>query len=62
MGTWTHKRSGVMWLKDLLPEALPNVRIMTFGYNARFKNFTAQQDLRSISSKLLSELVDVWTK
>lgn len=50
-----------MWLKDLLPEALPNIRIMTFGYNARFKNFTAQQDLRSISSKLLNELVDFRT-
>ena len=48
-------------MKDLLPEALPNIRIMTFGYNARFKNFTAQQDLRSISSKLLNELVDFRT-
>lgn len=50
-----------MWLKDLLPEAIPNIRIMTFGYNARFKNFTAQQDLRSISCKLLAELVDLRT-
>lgn len=50
-----------MWLRDLLPAALPNVRIMTFGYNAHFKNFTAQQDLRSIASKLLAELVDLRT-
>jgi len=57
--TWYHKQSKIMWLRDLLPEALPNIRIMTFGYNARFKNFTAQQDLRSIASKLLAELVDV---
>ncbi|KAJ5938432.1 hypothetical protein N7466_001566 [Penicillium verhagenii] len=57
--TWTHKTTGVMWLKDLLPEALPNIRIMTYGYNARFKNFTAQQDMRSICSKLLAELVDM---
>jgi hypothetical protein len=59
MGTWTHKTSRILWLRDLLPKALPNVRIMTFGYNARFKNFTAQQDLRSIASKLLTELVDL---
>ncbi|KAJ5537510.1 hypothetical protein N7513_007160 [Penicillium frequentans] len=57
--TWTHKETKVMWLKDLLPEAIPNIRIMTFGYNARFKNFTAQQDLRAISCKLLAELVDL---
>lgn len=50
-----------MWLRDLLPAAIPDIRIMTFGYNARFKNFTAQQDLRSISLKLLAELVDLRT-
>jgi len=32
---------------------------MTFGYNAKFKNFTVLQDLRCIAKKLLSELVDV---
>lgn len=57
--TWTHKDTKVMWLEDLLPEAIPNIRIMTFGYNARFKNFTSQQDLRSVSCKLLNELVDL---
>jgi hypothetical protein len=24
-----------MWLDDLLPEQLPNARIMSFGYNSR---------------------------
>lgn len=48
-----------MWLRDLLPPALPNIRIMTYGYNAKFRNFTAQQDIRSISAKLLAELVDL---
>lgn len=56
--TWKHDESGVMWLKDLLPGVLPNVRIMTYGYNANLKNFTEKQDFRQISSKLLSELVD----
>ncbi|KAJ5950462.1 uncharacterized protein N7479_008875 [Penicillium vulpinum] len=56
--TWTHKKTRIMWLKDLLPEALPNIRIMTYGYDARFKSFTAQQDMRTICSKLLTELVD----
>ncbi|KAH2697219.1 hypothetical protein KXW03_009190, partial [Aspergillus fumigatus] len=56
VNTWTHTETEVMWLRDLLPAAIPDIRIMTFGYNARFKNFTAQQDLRSISLKLLAEL------
>ena len=57
--TWTHKESDVLWLRDLLPEELPNARIMTYGYNARFKNFTTHQDLRTIAAKLITELVDV---
>ncbi|KAH1339728.1 hypothetical protein KXX14_006904 [Aspergillus fumigatus] len=61
INTWTHTETEVMWLRDLLPAAIPDIRIMTFGYNARFKNFTAQQDLRSISLKLLTELVDLRT-
>ncbi|TPX20905.1 hypothetical protein DIZ76_016802 [Coccidioides immitis] len=59
--TWTHGETGVMWLEDLLPKVIPNIRVMTFGYNARFNSFTAQQDLRSIAIKLLAELVDVRT-
>ncbi len=30
---WTHEKK-VMWLEDLLPEQLPNARIMTYGYNS----------------------------
>ncbi|TGZ78640.1 TPR repeat-contain NB-ARC [Ascodesmis nigricans] len=59
LDTWTHKQSGTMWLRDILPQLLPNVRVMTFGYNARFKNFTTIQDLRMIATKLLAELVDL---
>ena len=57
--TWTHKETDVLWLRDLLPEELPNARIMTYGYNARFKNFTTHQDLRTIAAKLITELVDI---
>ena len=57
--TWTHQQSQVMWLRDLLPEALPNIRIMTYGYNASFRNFTGHQDLRNIATKLLTELSDL---
>jgi hypothetical protein len=31
--TWTAK-NGVHWLRDLLPDDLPNVRILCWGYDA----------------------------
>lgn len=48
-----------MWLRDLLPQVMPNIRIMTYGYNASFLNYTAKQDVRSIAAKLLAELSDL---
>lgn len=59
ISTWTHQNGHPMWLQDLLPQVLPDVRVMTFGYNASFRNFTTDQDVRSISNKLLTELLDL---
>ena len=58
LNTWTHKQNGIMWLRDFLHEEIPDVRIMTYGYNAKFRNFKTDQNLRVISMKLLAELVD----
>lgn len=32
--TWT-SGNNVFWIKDLLPEFLPNARILSFGYDSR---------------------------
>ncbi|OAP53696.1 hypothetical protein AYL99_12136 [Fonsecaea erecta] len=32
--TWTHPESKKFWLRDFLPQQIPDARIMTFGYNA----------------------------
>ena len=57
--TWTHVKGQPMWLRDLLHQVMPNIRIMTYGYNAAFLNYTAKQDVRSIAAKLLAELADL---
>ena len=57
--TWTHVKGQPMWLRDLLPQVMPNVRIMTYGYNASLLNYTAIQDVRSIAAKLLTKLADL---
>jgi hypothetical protein len=36
-GSWKSRESGRMWLQDFLPEQLPNVRIMSFGYDSRIE-------------------------
>ena len=58
--SWTHgprSRTKILLLRDPLTKVLPNVRFMTYGYNAAFRNLTTKQDIRSISALLLCELV-----
>ncbi|PYI08746.1 hypothetical protein BO78DRAFT_440283 [Aspergillus sclerotiicarbonarius CBS 121057] len=33
--SWQAEKSPVMWLRDLLPEAIPKARIITYGYPAK---------------------------
>lgn len=32
--TWTEPESSILWLRDLLPEKLPNIRVLVFSYKA----------------------------
>jgi hypothetical protein len=55
--SWTHKPSGTLWLRDLLPHDLPGARIYSYGYDARFftNNFMTindfARDLLSVVSR-----------
>jgi hypothetical protein len=32
--SWTRPKSKKFWLKDFLPQQIPDARVMTFGYGA----------------------------
>ncbi|RAH73011.1 uncharacterized protein BO66DRAFT_435905 [Aspergillus aculeatinus CBS 121060] len=38
-GSWRHE-DGKMWLRDLLPQDLPAVRVMIYGYSAQVQGAT----------------------
>jgi hypothetical protein len=56
--TWTSRKTHAFWLKDFLPQDVPDARVMTFGYNAdaAFGNTTA--DIIDHAKGLLTSLVD----
>ena len=39
VATWTHRETGVLWLRDLLPSGLSSSRVLAFGYNADASTF-----------------------
>jgi hypothetical protein len=56
--TWTHPKSKAFWLKDFLPQQIPDARIMTFGYNAAAAFGHSTSDVIDHAKSLLSSLVD----
>lgn len=56
--TWTHPKSRAFWLKDFLPQEIPDARIMTFGYNAAATFGKSASDVIDHAKSLLSSLVD----
>ena len=59
--SWTDDKSGILWLRDLLPLQLPNVRVLTFGYDAdtlRLSN-VSQLSLSDHARSFVAELLRV---
>ena len=56
MKTWTHAATEKLWLRDFLPLAIPNARIMTFGYDARVVDSRSILGIMENANSLLTHL------
>lgn len=56
MDTWTDPTSGKLWLRDFLPQALPDSRIMTFSYDAQIAFSGNMAGLEDFALDLLDRL------
>ena len=50
--------NGVCWLKSLLPEQIPNIRVLTYGYDARThsSSLLSREHLHDHAEQLVEEL------
>lgn len=53
--TWTHG-NGKLWLRDLLPEALPGIRVFTWGYPSAAVLSAGLDELSRVVGELLYHL------
>jgi hypothetical protein len=51
--TWTDEATKILWLRDLLPQQIPNARVITFGYPTE-STFSATQYALSLLEDLNS--------
>lgn len=56
--TWTHPKENKFWLRDFLPQQIPDARIMTFGYNADVAFGQSTAEVVDHAKSLLTSLVD----
>ncbi|KAF8539827.1 hypothetical protein BDD12DRAFT_909826 [Trichophaea hybrida] len=45
-GSWRNRETHQMWLKDLLPYDVKNIRIMTYGYDSRLDGHEGSAEIR----------------
>ncbi|KAF8518532.1 hypothetical protein BU17DRAFT_48526 [Hysterangium stoloniferum] len=57
--SWTHEKSNILWLRDLLPKAIPRARILTYGYdgNTHGRPQLSYQTIYDLSETFIAKLV-----
>jgi hypothetical protein len=61
IGSWTLQRNGNrMWLRDYLPEDVPNARILTYGYDSQLSGKSlASSTLQDLADEFMMNLLDM---
>ncbi|PYH91312.1 hypothetical protein BO71DRAFT_486360 [Aspergillus ellipticus CBS 707.79] len=55
-GSWRARGKPAMWLRDFLPEDIPNARIITYGYDTRLSKSQSNVSIRELGKDLLEML------
>lgn len=55
-GSWKARGGSVMWLRDFLPEHVPNARIMIYGYDSMLFKSNSTATIREFSRNFLQAL------
>ncbi|GFP53804.1 hypothetical protein TASIC1_0003018200 [Trichoderma asperellum] len=55
-GSWKSKKEPDMWLRDFLPEAIPNARILTYGYDTKLPGSQSEASIPDLSRRLLESI------
>ena len=55
-GSWKDRHSPYMWLRDALPEYLPNARVMIYGYDSKLVGSHSFQNLGDVGSRFRASL------
>lgn len=53
IGGFTEQSSHIMWLRDFLPEDVPEARILVYGYDTRIHDESSRRSIVDIAKSFL---------
>ncbi|ORY70348.1 uncharacterized protein BCR38DRAFT_471661 [Pseudomassariella vexata] len=57
IGSWKSPKSNDIWLRDWLPEDIPNVRVLLYGYDTTLLKNTSKASIEDLGQRLLESLI-----
>lgn len=57
-GSWRSRKTGKMWLRDILPTDLPHARIMTYGYDTKLTGSKCNARISDYAREFLATIID----
>lgn len=57
-GSWRSRETAQMWLKDFLPKDIPNIRVMSYGYNSNLIDDTVDENFQEYRQSFVHRLLD----
>lgn len=55
-GSWKSHNAATMWLRDFLPEHVPTVRILTYGYDSALLGSASNASIYDFAMRFLQAL------
>ncbi|KAL7918451.1 hypothetical protein ACQKWADRAFT_323791 [Trichoderma austrokoningii] len=55
-GSWKAKNLPHMWLRDFLPQSIPNARILTYGYDTKIYGSQSEESILELAKALLESI------
>ena len=56
-GSWKQRGKADMWLRDILPQSIPNARILTYGYDTKLPGSRFEASILELSGELLESIM-----
>ncbi|KAF8532917.1 hypothetical protein BDD12DRAFT_535075 [Trichophaea hybrida] len=57
-GSWKERGGNTMWLRDLVPEDIPTIRVLTYGFNSVLVGSKSTSSIRQFAKTFLEDVLN----